>query len=436
MVRCAERVNLRAAEAVLAAGCSATVIVARNVLPEIGAPVLAGCAAAFVIDLARREYRAPTSARPFACVIAALFVVAIATPPHVPNDIRSYSADGRMIVHYHVSPYRVRPSALAPDPAFARVRDAVAPYGPLFIGATAVVSMAGRSGVPERAFYQAGAALAIGAALLLLWRSRRSTAGLVLLGLHPAVAATIVNGGHNDAFVGLALLAAVIATERRQYLGAGGIVAVAMLIKITAGLALIPLAVWALTRDGRRALAGVVTPTLALVVPATFAIRGLFSALRASDMGLVTRTSIWNLYPLRAPLVGSFGDGAVTQLSLMAIGVAVVVVSLRGTVPAERVLGAVTAWLVLSAYVMPWYTVWAMPLAARDPRQPLARVVAAQGALVTVAFLIPRHLIANWFVSFPLGWIGPIALLVAFVRAVRAAPTAGATPIAAGTSVS
>jgi hypothetical protein len=92
--------------------------------------------------------------------------------------------------------------------------------------------------------------------------------------------------------------------------------------------------------------------------------------------------------------------------------------------------------LVLSAYVMPWYTVWALPLAARDPHRPLARVVAAQGALVTVAFLIPRHLIANWFVSFPLGWIGPIALLIAFVRAVRVVPSAGAIPITAGTPVS
>jgi alpha-1,6-mannosyltransferase len=434
--RCAEHVNLRVAEAVAAAACSAAVIVTRNVLPALCAPLLAGCGAALAIDLARREHHAPSAARPFACIIAALFLVAIASPPHVPNDIRSYVADGRMVVHYHLSPYRVRPSALAPDPAFARVRDATAPYGPLFIGATAAASIFARTGVPERILYQAGAALAIGAALLLVWRSRRSTAALVLVGLHPAIAAVIVNGGHNDAFVGLALLAAVIATERRRYLGAGGIVAAAMLIKVTAGLALVPLAVWAFTRDGRRAVAGVIAPTLVIVVPATFAIRGMFSAMRDSDMGLVTRTSLWNLYPLRAPLARSLGDGAVTQLSLIVIGVAVVVVSLRRTMPAERVLGAVTAWLVLSAYVMPWYTVWALPLAARDPRRPLARVVAAQGALVTVAFLLPRHLIANWFVSFPLGWIAPIALLIAFVRAVRVLPSTGAIPTTAGAPVS
>ena len=432
----AEHRNLQFGEAVLAAACSAAIVVARNTLPSFASPVLAACGAALVIDLTRRERAAPSPVRPLACVIAALFVVGVATPPHVPNDIRSYAADGRMVAHYHRSPYVVRPSELAPDPAVARVRDATAPYGPLFITATAAASViAQHSAIPERLFYQGGAALAMGVALVLLWRARRSTAGLVLVGLHPAVATIIVNGGHNDAFVGLALLAAVLAAERRHYLGAGGIIAAAMLIKVTAGLALLPLAVWALTRDGRRATARVLVPTLLLVVPSTLAIRGALGAMHASDLGLVTRTSIWNLYPLRAPLVPSFGDGAVTQLALVAVGAAVVFVSLRRAPLTDRVVGGVAAWLVLSAYVMPWYTVWALPLAALDPRRPLARLVALQGALVTVAFLIPPRLLSSWFVSFPLGWIASIAFVAMFVGAVRRPPEPTAL-VAAGGPVS
>jgi hypothetical protein len=148
----------------------------------------------------------------------------------------------------------------------------------------------------------------------------------------------------------------------------------------------------------------------------------MFSAMHASDLGIVTRTSIWNLYPLRAPLVEHLRDGAVTQLALVAMAIAIIVVSFgRGNL-AHRVTGSVAAWLVLSAYVMPWYTVWALPLAARDPEQPLTRVVAWQGAIVTSAFLFPHRMLTNWFVSFPLGWIASIVLVVAYVRAVRATP--------------
>jgi hypothetical protein len=277
--------------------------------------------------------------------------------------------------------------------------------------------------------YQGAAALAMGAALMLLWRSRRSTAALALVGLHPVVAGTIVNGGHNDAFIGLALLAAVLAAERKRWLGAGVVIAVAMLVKVTAGLVLLPLAVWALARGGRRAVLGVVAPAMLVAVPLTITIPGSFHALHASDLGFVTRTSVWNLYPLRAPLFPRLGDGAVTQLALAAIAVGIVVVSFGRQPLGPRVTGAAAAWLVGSAYIMPWYTVWALPVAGLDPRGRFSRVVAWQGAVVTAAFVIPRRLLTSWFISFPLGWIASIALVVAFVWAVRA--PAGDEPITA-----
>jgi len=110
------------------------------------------------------------------------------------------------------------------------------------------------------------------------------------------------------------------------------------------------------------------------------------------------------------------------------IAVAVVIVSFSRRSLATRVTGAAAAWLVLSAYVMPWYTVWALPVAALEPRRPMSRVVAWQGAVVTAAFLVPHRLLGNWFVSFSLGWIASVALLVAFVRALRSPPDAGESP--------
>ena len=415
-------------EAAASAGCTAVVILLRPHLPVLLSVALVFAGAVLAIDLARREHRSPSDVRPLAFVIGALLLIAVAIPPHFPSDIRAYEADGRIVAHYHRNPYVVPPGALAPDPAFLHVHDATAPYGPLFIGGAAVVSEASRS-VPEteRLWYQAGAAIAIGAALVLLWRARRSSAALVLVGLHPVVAGVIVNGGHNDAFIGLALLAAVLAAERRQFGGAGAILAAAMLVKVTAGLALIPMAAWVMTRHGRRALVPFLAPAAIVVVPITLAVPGLLTSLHAANFALVTRTSVWSMYPFRGPLLPRFGDGAVTQLSLVCVGLAVVVVSRGRRDLEDRVTGAAAAWLVLSAYVMPWYTVWALPVGALGPQRPLTRVVAWQGAVVASAFLIPYTLLANRVVSFTLGWIAPTALLFAFVRAVRARPRSAET---------
>ena len=168
------------------------------------------------------------------------------------------------------------------------------------------------------------------------------------------------------------------------------------------------------------ALRRFLAPVAIVVVPSVLAIPGLFTSIRASNFALVTRTSVWNVYPFRGPLLPRFGDGAVTQLSFVCVSLAVVLIACDRTRDLrDRVTGAVAAWLVLAAYVMPWYTVWALPVAAYDHPRPFARVVAAQGAVVASAFLIPSTLLANRFVSFAFGWIASVGLLGAFVYAAR-----------------
>jgi uncharacterized membrane protein len=244
-----------------------------------------------------------------------------------------------------------------------------------------------------------------------------------------------VNAGHNDAFVALALLAAVLAGERRRFVLAGSVVAVAMLVKITAGIALVPLAVWAAARAGTRAALRIIGPAVLVVVPVTLAVPGMLHSIRTANLGWVTRTSLWNIYPFRAPLFSRFGDGAITQLGLMTIALAVVVVARTQGDLSDRVAGAVAAWLVLSAYVMPWYTAWALPVAALHPRGFFTRVIVWQGAVVASAFVVTRSMLGNWALSFTFGWIAPVALLAMFVAAVRA-HRAGASRVAtaAGTA--
>lgn len=415
------RATNRVLEASLSAACTAAVIVWRPTLPVLVSAFLVFVAAVLAIDLARREHLAPSPVAPIAFVIAALFVVAVASPTRFPTDIGSYAADGRMIEHYHANPYVVPPAEFSNDPLFSHIAPWTTPYGPLFIGSTVVVAaIAGDDALWYRLAYQAAAAIAIGAALVLLWRARRSTAAIVLVGLHPVVAGVIVNAGHNDAFVALALLAAVLAAERRRFFAAGSVIAVAMLIKLTAGLALVPLVAWAAARAGRGAVLRIIGPTVLVVVPVMFAVPGMLHSIRTANLGWVTRTSLWNMYPFRAPLFPSFGDGAVTQLGLIAIAIAVVVVARSERDLSDRVTGAVAAWLVFSAYVMPWYTVWALPVAVLHLRSAFTRVILWQGTVVATAFVVTRSMLGNWALSFTFGWIAPLALLAAFIAAARA----------------
>jgi len=80
--------------------------------------------------------------------------------------------------------------------------------------------------------------LVVAAVLWLVWRRTRSPSALAWLGLHPLFGAVIVNNGQIDAFVGLAILAAVLLAAERRGVAAGLAIAAASLVKITGLLAL------------------------------------------------------------------------------------------------------------------------------------------------------------------------------------------------------
>ena len=65
---------------------------------------------------------------------------------------------------------------------------------------------------------------------------------MLLFAGSPIVAAWTVNGGHNDALVGLGLLGAGLLVEKRRPAWGGLALAGVVLVKSVAGLALLPLA--------------------------------------------------------------------------------------------------------------------------------------------------------------------------------------------------
>src|SRR5205814_6609385 len=123
-------------------------------------------------------------------------------------------------------PYTTPPSAFPHDRWLHLVRpvwrDVPSLYGPLFNTLSAVdVRLARGSGTNERLGFQALAALAVLAAMALVFRRTRDPAAMALLGLNPLVVVGVVNGGHNDALVGLAVLGGVLLAEDRRPVAAG-----------------------------------------------------------------------------------------------------------------------------------------------------------------------------------------------------------------------
>ena len=155
-----------------------------------------------------------------------MLVSAVVIPPRGSNDVWSYAAYGRMVSVHDASPYNHVPADFRGHALYREVspvwRHRGSVYGPVFVGfAAAGTFVAGDSPTATRLFFQMSMAAAVVIALALVWRRTRSTAA-VWLGLHPLFGAALVNGGHIDALVGLAVL--VSAMQAALALGAASVV--------------------------------------------------------------------------------------------------------------------------------------------------------------------------------------------------------------------
>jgi alpha-1,6-mannosyltransferase len=355
--------------------------------------------------------------------------VAVAAPPRFSHDLWSYAIVGRILAVHHASPYLHSARTFPHDALFRRVgsewRTGTTPYGPLFVAhAASIAFVAGSHAMLYRLAFQSGAAIAIGAAMLACWCETKRTSALALIGLHPVVACSVVNGGHNDAFVGLGVLLAVIAVRHRRFRAGGWCLVAALLVKATAGLALLPLLAWSWKRGGRHAARALVSPCL-LAVAGMAAIPGFVHSLRHANTTTISRTSIWNL-PLRTlphllpDLIrpAPFTLVRVALLALLLVVVAATVWSRRSRDPAAGVVAALTGWVAFGAYVLPWYAIWALPTAALHAKSRLTALVAIQGALATAAFLIPRSVVSAGGVVTETVRVGvPLAVAALFVWA-------------------
>ena len=310
--------------------------------------------------------------------IAGLHVLFLLAPPLLSQDVFSYLAYARLGVTHGFDPYTHSPLAIPHDAVFgfAGSKGAVSVYGPAFTLLTYPLAALGVGA----AFWvlKALTAAASLSVVALVWRTaerlgRDPVAPALLVGLSPLVLVHVVAGAHNEAFVVLLTMAGVYSFAAGRPRAAGALATAAVAVKASAAL-VVPYLVLGVRGRRRGALVAAATTVLAiaaigLIGFGTHALDAL--GLLNSNQGRSSRLSLpyktsellgWLLpggrldYRDAVRAVYAAGFAAVAGVTLWR--------TWRGADPIRMAAWATLAVLLASAWLVPWYLLWLLPLVA------------------------------------------------------------------------
>ncbi len=308
--------------------------------------------------------------RPLVLLGAGLIALFALAPPLLSLDVFSYISYARLGVEHGLNPYDFAPSAIPADEAAMRVedfRDAVSVYGPLFTLASYPL---GALGVPAALWaLKLVAALSIAgiAALTARLASLRGVeprAAAAFVALNPLVLVHLVGGAHNDALMVLLALLGIALVLSARPLAGGVAMSAGIAVKAAAALP-VPFAVLG-ARPRGRLLAGIAAAA-ALIGAIALAAFGSAALEALSVAGNnQSRVSRWSVPATLARGTGLDVDllrtilGAAYALSVLGLLAWVA----RGADWVRAAGWAALGLLVASAYMVPWYLIWLLPLAA------------------------------------------------------------------------
>jgi hypothetical protein len=388
--------------------------------------VLLAMYGAYVIGL---RYIPLLRARWAIAAVVAAHLVMLLSPPLALTDIFNYVNYARMEVVHHLNPYTTIP-IYEPhnDPSFAlsNWHHLLSPYGPLFTLLTFAVVPLGIAA----SFWAFKGILMLASlgTILLVWKCARllgrdPVRAIVFAGCNPVVLIWGLGGDHNDflmiflVVLGFYLLlrSGVAGVGGRMgealgrphswlwplaplELGAGAALIAAVAVKAS-GAIILPVVLAGLLRTPRRLVQTVLGMLAAGVVIAAVSINAFGPHLPdlSTQGSLITAWSPSNLLGLAA------GAGGETEGLHRALTVVLVLLVLLAAVYAWRKADSLTAsgwasvalWLTLT-WVLPWYVLWALPLAALSRSRALRNTVLAFGLYF---LLVWAPLAGNFFDS-------------------------------------
>lgn len=350
--------------------------------------------------------------------ILAVHVIFVLSPPLTLTDVFNYINYGRMEVVHNLNPYTTIP-ILEPhnDPSYglSNWHELRSPYGPLFTMLTILVVPLGVAG----SFWALKLLLAAASLgmIALVWKCARllgrdPLSAVVLVGLNPIVLVWGLGGDHNDAVMVFCivlgfylLLRARAGRESRAEsrptgilgwllplvpfeVGAGAAFVLATAIKASGGV-LIPVVLVSLLRAPRALIQAVLGMVAAGVVVGLVSLLafGLHIPDLSTQSHVVSNESVPNLIGL------AIGQGGETDgLRTVMTGVLAIVMLLCCRLAWRRrdaisAAGWASVALVFTlSWVLPWYVLWALPLAALSSSRRLRAAVLVAGAYLIVAW--------------------------------------------------
>jgi len=317
-------------------------------------------------------------ARAVVWTIVGLHVLFLLAPPLLSRDVFSYIAYARLGVEHSLNPYTNAPVDISGDPVFGYAGSvgAVSVYGPLFTLLTYPLAPLGLSA--SLWILKAVAAACSLGIVGLVWKGAKALGRdpvlpAAFVGLNPLVLVHVVGGAHNEALVVLLTVLGIVMWGTGHRAQGTGVAALGAGVKASAGLVLPFLVLGDRERWRRSLVAAVVVlvglAVLGLAVFGTHALDAL-SFLNSNQ----ARSSRWSFPYKTAQLLGLVlpGDRLDYRTAARVLwGVAFGIVFLwllwrtwRGENPVRAAGWATFAILVASAWLVPWYILWLLPLAA------------------------------------------------------------------------
>jgi len=306
-------------------------------------------------------------------------------PPLLSHDVYSYIDYSRLGVLHGLDPY-VHPPASAPaDPAFTQVTwtETTSAYGPLFtLAASPLAWLPVETAVYVLKAISAAAVLATAALVARLAPARGvdPLRAAAFVALNPLVLVHVVGGPHNDAFAILLMTLGVAGVLMARERSGGAALVAAIAVKSSTTIAA-PFAVLAAAAqapigprpthiDGYRPVgrllagAGVAVLVIGWVAYLGFSWHWLDAfALAGENQGRTSHLSI----PITTARLSGL-DPTTVRAAALALYAAFVIYLLawtrRGGDWLRAAAWATTGLLLATAWLLPWYLLWPLPLAA------------------------------------------------------------------------
>ena len=317
-------------------------------------------------------------------------VVLVLSPPLQYTDLFNYLGYAHLGALHHLNPYTHVIGAEQFDPVsrFATWANWRSPYGTLFSALTYPLAL-----MPLPVAYWVLKVVTVALSVAFIWLvykcacllDRDPRLPVLLVAANPVYLVYAVAEFHNDFFMLVPSMAAIVLLLARRYRWAGIAIAIAIAIKYTMVL-LVPFLLFAAWRQRglRRLVSGIVLAGIPLLVMSV-ALFGLTVGNVHDQSRLITDLSIPNLLGW-AIGAGGAASWVVNFMQVVIVGV----VAWQLFKQREWLSGAGWATVALLAslgWLMPWYIIWLLPLAAIAADARLRVVALGATLLVTLSFM-------------------------------------------------